>query len=65
MTDKPFEEETLTKEVFLFLNILKESGVTNMLGSVPYIMAEFNINKIKSKKLLISWIKNIKNENTI
>tara|TARA_R100000655_G_scaffold77867_1_gene117162 strand:+ start:18457 stop:18654 length:198 start_codon:yes stop_codon:yes gene_type:complete len=65
MTDKPIDEETLTKEVFLFLDILKESGVTNMLGSVPYIMAEFNINKIKSRKLLISWIKNIENENTV
>lgn len=60
MSDKIVKKDISTEEVYAYLELLKESGITNMLGSVPYIMAEFNINKLQAKNLLISWIKNHK-----
>tara|TARA_R110000851_G_scaffold125146_1_gene255882 strand:+ start:41 stop:226 length:186 start_codon:yes stop_codon:yes gene_type:complete len=57
MADKIIKKDSSTEEIYAYLELLKESGITNMLGSVPYIMAEFNINKIEARNLLISWIK--------
>jgi hypothetical protein len=47
------------REVFLYLNELRDSGVTNMYGAVPYIMAVFpHIEKAEAVKLLTLWMKN-------
>ena len=48
-------------EVYEFLEKLRKSGETNMLGSIPYIMDEFGINKPEAKKLLINYLKRKKN----
>ena len=36
---------------FAFLDELKESGVTNMFGAVPYLMDEFILDKISYDKI--------------
>jgi len=48
-------------EVYKFLEELRKSGKTNMLGSVPYIIEEFGIDKPKARKLLINYLKRKKN----
>jgi hypothetical protein len=41
-TRKTTEQE---KEVMEFLNLLRNTGATNMFGATPYIMQEFDIPK--------------------
>lgn len=43
--------------VFLFLDDLRESGITNMMGSTPYIQREFGIDKREAKAHLLKWMK--------
>lgn len=46
------------KEVFQYLNELRESGQTNMFGARAYIMEEFPlIESDEAKKLLSTWMK--------
>ena len=45
------------EEYFLFLECLKESGVTNMLGASPYLEEQFEeLNGSDSRKVLALWI---------
>ena len=45
------------KEVFSFLNELRDSGETNMFGAGFYIEDEFKINRAESRALLITWMR--------
>ena len=45
------------KEVFYYLDNLKESGDTNMFGASPYLVDEFNIDKSEARKVLAKWFK--------
>ena len=53
---------SLEKEVFLFLNDLRESGITNMFGARPYIMEEFTLDKSEASYLLAQWMRNFNSE---
>ena len=44
-----------------FLSKLKISGKTNMLGAVPYLQAEFNLEKKEAKDLLAYWMGSYRN----
>ena len=50
------------REVLEYLNTLRESGATNMFGATPYIIEEFQIGSIESRRLLSLWMNNF-NEN--
>ena len=51
------------KEVFSFLDDLRESGVTNMFGASPYVRDEFNdIGQLESRQLVASWMTNYNEE---
>jgi hypothetical protein len=50
------------KRVFKYLNLLRESGQTNMYGAVPYIQSAFGISYGESKDLLILWMDVFNNE---
>jgi hypothetical protein len=52
----------LEKNVMIFLNTLRESGVTNMFGAVPYIVEEFGIDKKEARRILQLWMKNFNKE---
>lgn len=40
-----------------YLDALRESGVTNMFGSVPYLMEEFEwLATDEAKEIVISWM---------
>ena len=50
------------QEVLEFLNILRDSGATNMFGAVPYIKDEFELDSKESKRLFMLWMKNFNDE---
>ncbi len=52
---------TVTKqEVHTFLNDLRDSGVTNMWGAVPYLQEEFDMGHREAKDALIEWIESLR-----
>ena len=59
--------ETITitqteKEIFYFLNDLRESGRTNMFGASPYIESKFGIDKYEARKILAKWMDNFNSD---
>ena len=41
---------------FVFLNNLRESGVTNMFGAAPYLQEEFDLSRQEAKEVLLEWM---------
>jgi hypothetical protein len=42
---------------FDFLDALRESGVTNMFGAVPYLLDQFEeLTKMEAQRILINWM---------
>ncbi len=50
------------QEVLEFLNILRDSGATNMFGAIPYIKDEFELDSKEAKSLLMLWMANFNDE---
>lgn len=48
--------EQFKEEVFIYLDSLRESGITNMFGAAPYIEINFKVNTTDSRKLLKEWM---------
>ncbi len=45
------------RAVFLFLDGLRETGVTNMFGASPYIRKRFpDLNRYEANRLLCKWM---------
>ena len=49
------------KEMFYYLDNLKESADSNMFGASPYLVDEFNIDKSEARKVLAKWFKECDN----
>ena len=47
----------LKNEIFLYLEDLLDSNITNMYGAVPYIVSLFKISKYDASKVLKEWMK--------
>jgi len=45
------------EEVFAFLDILRQSGVTNMFGAGPYLEQAFDIDRREAKTVLLEWMR--------
>ena len=45
-----------TAEYFSFLDILRESGVTNMFGAAPYLMHQFGVTRVEAVVILSEWM---------
>ena len=61
MSEKTYSDELLDAgvtelEVFEYLNDLRESGVTNMLGAASYLVSTFGLTTRSSRELLIAWM---------
>ena len=50
------------QEVLTYLNMLRDSGATNMFGAVPYIEEEFDLNSKEARSLLTLWMANFNDE---
>lgn len=44
------------EEVFAFLDLLRESGETNMYGAGPYVEDTFGCDRRDARKLVIEWM---------
>jgi len=47
-------------EYFSYLNVLRESGVTNMFGSAPYLQKEFCLSKHEARDILKQWMESFR-----
>ena len=43
---------------YMFLEMLRKSGITNMFGAVPYLMENYNLNRDQATEILINWMSN-------
>ncbi len=51
------ESATSKDDVFVFLDDLREAGVTNMWGGAQYVTAKWpGITRIYARELLLAWI---------
>ena len=48
------------KEYFDYLELLRDSGVTNMFGAGPYLEEAFGLSRSEARKVLISWMESYK-----
>jgi len=55
MTNKP---ETLTEDHLIYLDNLRESGITNMFGARPYLINAYReLSKKEAAEILTYWMK--------
>ena len=54
--DKFLWKKESLEEAFVFLDELRDSGVTNMFGGAAYLADEFNLDKDVSRKILKKWM---------
>ena len=50
--------------MFLFLDDLRESGITNMWGAGVYLQEVFEVRKIEARDVLLEWMKTFKERKT-
>ena len=55
--DKANIKEGVEKEMFTFLDALRDSGVTNMFGAGPYLSTEFGLDKREAREILAKWMR--------
>jgi hypothetical protein len=46
--------------VFDYLNALRDSGIVNMFGSVPYVRRVFDVSQADGVKLVVEWMESFK-----
>ena len=56
------KDDDYCKEDFNFLDELRESGVTNMFGAVPYLMDEFILDNEEAKDILVRWMESFNDQ---
>ena len=56
-------DQITQKQVNTFLDALRISGKTNMVGATPYIQKRFGINKYDAQRFLLKWMETF-NEQT-
>ena len=49
-------DEGVVKDMHIFLNDLRDSGVTNMFGAAPYLQDEFGLEKGEARQVLANWM---------
>ena len=54
LTDEDVSNSQL-EMYFEFLDDLRETGATNMIGAQPYLSEEFGLNRDVARRVLTSW----------
>ena len=49
-------DEGVVKDMHVFLDALRDSGVTNMFGAAPYLQNEFGLDKREARQVLANWM---------
>ena len=47
----------MEKEIFEYLENLRESGITNMFGAGIFLQEEFGLGKLEAREFLLKWMK--------
>ena len=55
--------EEVEERYSIFLNNLRDSGVTNMFGAGPYLEAEFGLDKREARGILMNWMQSFSEGN--
>jgi predicted deacetylase len=58
MSTKTIKITEQEKEMFDYLNDLRDSGATNMFGANHYLVDEFEVDKHEARKVLSKWMEN-------
>jgi len=45
-----------TNEHWIYLEMLRRSGVTNMYGAAPYLVEAFGVSKKDAVSILVDWM---------
>ena len=53
MTERP---ELVTEEMLVYLDVLRDTGDTNMYGAGRYLEAEFGLNDGQARRVLVYWM---------
>ena len=48
------------EKYFTYLNVLRESGVTNMFGAAPYLQQEFGLSRHEARDILKQWMESFR-----
>jgi len=46
------------KDYYLYLEDLRQSGVTNMFGAAPFLAVEFDLDRKTAREILTNWMNN-------
>lgn len=57
MSTTTVKPEGLTDEHLEYIDELRDSGVTNMFGAVPYVQKEFGLERDEAKAYLFYWMR--------
>ena len=52
----------MNEEYFEYLDVLRETGVTNMFGAAPYLEQAFGLNRNEARKVLGEWMNSFNKE---
>ena len=52
-----FGEADFQDEVFQYLDLLRESGVTNMFGAASYVAEQFGLDRATARDYLGEWMR--------
>ena len=56
MTNKRKKPVCLTDDHLIYLDDLRESGVTNMWGAEQYLESAFGLDRVESRDVLLYWM---------
>ena len=56
MAEAKERPEYCTDEMLEYLDDLRESGVTNMLGSGEYVEEKFDLNRNRAGRVVVYWM---------
>jgi len=45
------------RDVNIFLDVVRSSGVTNMYGAAPYVQKHFKVSRAESNEFLMEWMR--------
>jgi len=48
------------EEYFEYLDVLRETGVTNMFGAAPYLENAFDLSRKEAREVLAEWMNSFK-----
>ena len=58
-------EQQHKEQVFEYLDALRESGATNMLGAGPYVQEEFGLGEQEARVLVVEWMETLEERHSV